>query len=518
MSKFIVKTVDIVFIVLLGVVLLSMSIATAKYVNDGPMCLILGMVIFCGTFVSLFLLRNQIKNFVKTLFNCITNIPPWKLALVLGLISAITKLFFVFLFDMNTDMHEDMRMYRSFATQYANSGYITENTDYATWYKYTLMFGLILSPFAKIFGSDPKVFTSALSIFVSVAIVLLFDIIKKYTGKEIAFIGLLGYILVPYGLFQTQVLIHENMLLFFHIVAFWFYQKVFENKNNSVIRFVYLLLSGIFISLGKSINAAGQVIVISFGIYAAAKIFIDGFKVKKLLQFICIILVLTICFVGASALTDIIYENTVEKSNLKSVNMKSLPYGWGIYLGYNYETNGMWNYEDQETYYEFRNFDTQEEANTYQKELIQNRLQEYFDSPYKFFVLFFNKLENLLAIPFIGAAYYYGGPANAFFCQGANGLFFKGSLIITLLSFLYVYGILFLEKVSNFKKKVQNVKPDTHFQMVVIGVTTILLLIGEVSPKYSAHLHILIFATALFSAKSYFINSVIYRNKKAFAN
>lgn len=510
MSKSIVKTVNVVFAFFLGILLLTIGIDIAEYITNGYISYILGVIILCLVFASLWLLHKKIKNFAKLLYYSVTNIAPWKLALILGGISAITKLFFVFLFDMNTDLHEDMQMYRSFAVQYAESGCITENIDYATWYKYTVTFGLILSPFAKIFGSDPKVFTSAFSILISIAIVLLFDIIKKYTGKEIAFVGLLIYTLFPFGLFQTQVLIHENGLLFFHILALWFYLKIFDKKYHYVIRGLCLLLSGISISIGKSINPSGQIIVFSFILYASVKIFKNGINIKKVYKFLCIVLVLATCFVGTSLLTDKIHENTVEKSPLKSVNMKAVPCGWQIYLGYNSEMNGYWNYEDYKTYYAFRDFDAQETANEYQITLIQERLQEYFDAPYKFIVLYFNKFKNLLAEPFLGVQYNFGNEANTFFLQGANGLLFKISILISYILNIYIYAILFISTLSNIKNKVFDINPSTHFKMSVIGITLVLLLICEVTQKYATHMHTLLFATALFYIKSYFNNSFIY--------
>lgn len=510
MSKFIVKTVDIVFVFFMGILLFAFGTYVIEFATDLPKAPLFGIIVLFCVFASLFLLRNTIKNIAKKIYYCLINIPCWKLALILGAVSVVTKLFFVFLFDMNTDNHEDMRMYRSFAKQYAENGFITENADYALRYKYTVIYGLFLSQFAKIFGSDPKVFTGAISVLVSIAIVLLFDIIRKYTGKEIAFAGLFAYIILPLGLFQTQLINHENTLLFFHISSFWFYQKVFEQKYSRVIRVLFLFISGILISIGKSINTSGQVMVISFGIYALAKIFANGFTLRKAMQFLCVVLILAICFTGLTILTDLIHENTVEKSGTDAKRLKSIPYGWVIYLGHNLETRGSWNREDYNTYYAYRELETQEEANEYQKKVILDRLQEYFDSPHKFLILYFYKIIRLLCAPYLGAANEWGSWATIFYSRGINGWVFKSNMLITVMSSMYIYAILFLSKLSRIRKKATDILPDTHFQMVVFGVCLILLLIGEVTSKYAIHLHILIVAASLFSVKSYFTDSIVY--------
>ena len=167
-------------------------------------------------------------------------------------------------------------MYRSFAEQFAQSGMITEHATYAFEYRYTAMYGLILSPFAKIFGADTKVFTTALSVMNSLAVVLLFDITKKYAGKELSFACLLIYCALPFGLLQTQLLTHENGLLFFHILALWLFMNAFDNRYNIAKQIVFMLMSSVVLSVGASINAAGRVMIVSFVIFAFVKIFENG--------------------------------------------------------------------------------------------------------------------------------------------------------------------------------------------------------------------------------------------------
>ena len=217
MTKLINKSMGIVFLFLLTLILLAMGISLAETVFGGIVAVVIGVAILAFVLGCLFLFRTRIENLCKCVYKFLSKIPSWKLALTLGLFAAITKIIFVFLFDNNADFHPDMAMYRSFAEQYANSGTITENAGSAVKFKYTAIYGFVLSPFAKLFGSDTKVFTVALSILHSIAMVLLYDILKKYCGKEISFVVLLLYCISPMGLLQTQLLTHENGLFFFHI-------------------------------------------------------------------------------------------------------------------------------------------------------------------------------------------------------------------------------------------------------------------------------------------------------------
>ena len=168
--------------------------------------------------------------------NAIENCSAIKLGLILFLVVILTKVFFVFLFNNDADKTVDMHLYKSFATQLANNGIITENIEPALLYKYEVIYGLFLSPVIKIFGNDSKVLTSFLSLLFAVSSVFLFDIIKKYVGKNKAFLGLLIFNILPVGLFETQLLIHETPLLFFYVTSFWLLTKCFDNSFNIVLR------------------------------------------------------------------------------------------------------------------------------------------------------------------------------------------------------------------------------------------------------------------------------------------
>ena len=151
-------------------------------------------------------------------------------------------------------------------------------------YKYQVIYGLFLSPVVKIIGNDSRVLTSYLSVLFAIVVVLLFDIIRVYTGKNKAFVGLLLFSILPVGLFETQLLIHETPLLFLYILSFWLLLKTLNSNYHITFRLVSLLLSAILITFGNKINQGGTVVIISYCIFVFLRCFV---KIKYPLRKLC---------------------------------------------------------------------------------------------------------------------------------------------------------------------------------------------------------------------------------------
>lgn len=493
MTRFIERMVEMVFISILGLILFTTSLTIAEYIFSGYMTFGVATMILLFVLALLWFGKKRFVHIWNFIYTFVREIPAWKLMVFIGIFSAITKIFFVFLFDNNTDLHPDMAMYRSFAEQFANSGCIVENASYAQKFSYTMIYGLLLSPFAKIFGSEPKVFLVVLSIFISIAMILLFDILKKYTGKEIAFVCILVYNMTPMGLFQTQLLTHENGLLFLHILAFWFFIKAFDKGKKDIFHGVFVVLAIFTLAIGKSINAAGSVMFISFGIYAFLKIFQKECNMKKVMKFLCIILLLISAYWGATRMTNYIKETKIV--SVEETQDNRMPYGWALYLGMNFDTSGTWNDEDRTTYELYNEIDNKEEALEYQKELVTERAREYLNNPIRIPIHLLNKIQKLWGNCTLPFGYEIGNSVNDFVLTGMGGLIYKIIMLSNSVLYLIIYSILFICKVKNSKKQGTIIYPTIHFEMTVIGVTLALILF-EVTPKYVSHLHVLLFAIA----------------------
>lgn len=499
MTKFITKTVEIVFSILFAIILLAMGVAVAEFAFSGVAAVAVGIIILAFVFGFLFLFRKKLTSAFSRITKRISQFSSWKLALILFLVSAVTKIIFVFLFDIQTD-YSDMAKYRLFADQLANDGVITQATDYASRVHYTVFFGYLLSPLVKLFGSDFKVFTATFSILLSIAMVLIYDILKRYCGKGISFSVILVYCLSPMGLFQTQILIHENALLFCHVLALWIFLKALDNKYLWK-QIVGVLSASIILCIGKSVNAAGRVLVISFAIYAFAKLFENGFSLKKLTKFACVALALVVFYVGSAHTVDKFASSVIKSDDNATLKHWGVSYGWVTYLGLNYEMSGLWNEDDNSTYFAYNNFETKEEAQEYQKTLINERIDFFKSSPEKIPLHLFNKIKVLWGSQWFGALYDGGNSIQQFIAGSSIGALIK---LLNSALFLVLYSALFMIRVSKRNRKAPiSVTPALHCQMAVIGVTCALWLF-EVMPKYASHLHILLFCVLAFSIKSLF--------------
>jgi 4-amino-4-deoxy-L-arabinose transferase-like glycosyltransferase len=412
----------------------------------------------------------------------------------------------VFLFDNNADLHYDMAMYRSYAEQYASTGVITEGADYAYRHSYMAFYGLILSPFAKLFGADTKVFTVLLSVLHSVAMVLLFDMLRHYVKKELAFVTMLLYCIFPLGLLQTQLLVHENALFFFHIAAFWLFERAFRKNTHWLKGLLLVFAAAVVLAMGKSVNAAGQVFFISFGIYAVGKVFSAKLTLKKCVSLVCVMAILVSCYVGSTAMIHSLEKNTlaVDKED-QSLNY-SYPYGWSLYVGFNYDSAGSWTMEDNLLYHNYRTYDNKEDAIQYQKDLLKQRFQIYADDPIKIPVLLFKKIKNLWGNQLLPFAYEQGNAINDFVLHGMGGIFYKLCILVSKATSLLLFLMLLLAQWKKQKYSEDKIGPDLHFRMAVIGVTLALMLF-EVTPKYASHLYICLFCALALMVRYYFADS-----------
>lgn len=508
MSKFIVKTVDIVFYILIGIILAASMSSLCGLVSDG----LLGYVIFIVLLLFVFAVwyfGSDVLNFVyKKIYMPISKVSLLKMVLCIFLVSLVTKVFFVFLFDNDAAKHIDMSMYASFAQQISDSGKITENLVPALKYKYEVIYGLFLSPIVSLFGKDTKVLTVFLSFLLSIANVLLFDIIRKYIGNAVAFIGVMLYNLLPVGLFQSQLLIHETPLLFFHITSLWLFLKYYDKKYNLILRILFLVLSAILISFANKINQGGTVVIISFCVFCIAKSFIEKINVKQIISVLFQILCFGLCFVVMSNACNAFVKNVVSESEEATKGIEyRLPMGWPVYLGFNYEKGGRWNDDDANTYEKYSEFDKKDDAIEYQKELINERLQKYINEPGIIPKHLFNKIKGLWGTPFLPFIYEAGNEINQFVVAGAGGVIYRLLLIISYFSFFTVCSMILFSRrrLKNLDCK-EKCTPEMHFKMVIIGLTLALILF-EVSPKYVSHLQIIVFAVWMFGLRSFYKNS-----------
>lgn len=511
MSSFFSRTINLIFTLIIALILSASIVSFSNYVANGLISIIIAILVII-VLMLIFYFANNIFDKIKKMLSFCSNLSVKWMALILFLVVSITKVFFCFLFDIDANLHPDMKNYLSFATQIANDGTITENVVSALKWPYEVIFGLFLSPVVKIFGNDTQVVTSFLSFCFAISSVLLFDIIRKYTGKNLAFVGILLFNLLPVGLFETQLLIHENALIFFYIVSFWLLHRALVLNSKLIIKILLILSSAILISFGNKINQGGTVVIISYCIYSLIVIFKNGINLKKVLSVISIILVFIVALFGVSNGCNMYVDSVVDNSKTNYVKSESsIPYGWPIYLGFNYEHSGVWNQEDADTYYKYEEFDNKDEAREYQQELIDNRLQLYKDSPVLLIPHFFNKIKALWGSPFLPFVYDQGNEVNKFIMTGYGGIFNKLMNAVSYLVFILICFIN-LFSIKLYRKKKFSINPLIQLELMIIGLTMALILF-EVMPKYVSYLQIIMFCIALLKVRDFCDNSKLLHNK-----
>ena len=232
-GDFIVRFIDYVFFAVMLLIFVSSLLSFADFIPAG--WIRYAAIFFLVILVCFFIVfGNSIITRLKSFFCFVGNISAKQMFVVIFLFVLLSKVFFIFLFNPDASKYPDMATYQSFAYQLANDGRITEYVYSAYLWKYEVIYGLLLSPAVKIFGEDTKVLLIFLSILFAILSVLLFDIIRSYVGKNKAFVAIVLFNLLPIGLLETQLLIHETALLFFYIVSLWFLIKALEHKNEFI--------------------------------------------------------------------------------------------------------------------------------------------------------------------------------------------------------------------------------------------------------------------------------------------
>ena len=473
----------------------------------------LSIILLAGTLVVLFVclyFGNDIYNKVSsTLYPCVEKLSAKRMAIILFIVVAITKIFFVVLLHMDSSLHGDWKNYINIATEIANKGVIIDGRVAATTYPYEAIYGLFLAPVVKLFGNDSRVLTAFISLLFAVATVMMFDIIKKYLGKNKAFVGLLIFNLLPTGLFQTQILTHENALLIFYIFSFWLLYKAMNLENKSIfIKIGLIIASALLISFGAQINTGGIVFIISYLIYFIVMLFKSEEK-KRVIKCFSVVLCYTLCFVIITSVCNLYLENAVQ--NRIRNNLKTVPLGWIIYLGTNYETSGGWDQKDFDTWQKYLEFKDPDESLEYQKNLIKERVQFFIDNPALIVPHLFKKTIKFWGTPLLPFAYRIGNDISEFIYSGCGGIIY---LVIKLIAQYFLIFNFFIIILSRRKKKNRHYTytPCLQFQLAIVGIT-IALIPFEAQTKYVSHLHLVLFCVVLFSIKDFCSNSLSFKNE-----
>ena len=183
-----------------------------------------------------------------------------------------------------------------------------------------------------------------------------------------------------------------------------------------------------------------------------------------------------------------------------------------MYLGTNTEYAGHWNKEDYDTYQKYSEFDNQDDALDYQKEIIKERVQVFVDKPWIIPGHLFRKIKGLWGGLFLPFAYEEGNSINSFVLYGMHGLIYKA-----ICSLAYLTIILLCTVILFSRKRHKNCDINafysliSQFKMMIIGLTVLFLF--EVMPKYVSHMQIIMFTIGIFCIDGFMDIAVLSSSK-----
>lgn len=180
------------FLLMLWILLVRCEVVAAKF----PSCL--GYVLLiCGAVLCISLLfrllghREKFRRIRNGVSGALNRLSRGQMAVILTLVSLITKTAVTFLFQIDSSQHSDPAYYYSFVEQLVNTRKITEHADYAFRNPYTLVFSMLFVPVGKLFGVSNTNITMELSVLHTIAAVLLFDLLCYRKDKKVAFVAIL---------------------------------------------------------------------------------------------------------------------------------------------------------------------------------------------------------------------------------------------------------------------------------------------------------------------------------------
>lgn len=259
--------------------------------------------------------------------------------LLLILITAVPRL--IWIACIKVTPLNDFNTYHIFATAFAEGNFI--GGSYISLFPHYIGYPAFLAPFYKIFGASTTVAT-VLNVVLSCGIsLLIYNIGFKLYGKKCGFIGALIWALWPSQIFYTALVSTEITFTFLMLLCIYFFMRILENKKGIFSVSIKFFLLGIICSVSNIIRPIGQVVLIAICLYYFVFV-VEHIKVKNSVfsKFIFLALLLT---------GYLITSTFISFATSKAIGREiaKYPFGFNIYVGSNYESNGTWNAADANT-------------------------------------------------------------------------------------------------------------------------------------------------------------------------
>lgn len=346
------------------------------------------------------------------------------------------------------------------AAQAAANGDFTgfSNTSYLKRFPHLTGYTVMLYFIFKTFGANLFII-KIVNIMCSVLSIVVAAMIGKQMGgyKGGAVCAFL-YSIYPADIFYIPVCITENFAMPFFILAIYFIIKAYKASDTKTI-IIYTLVSSVILCIGCIFRGVTPFYITAFVVFIV-------FAFKNKLKIISVIAFLLSFFIINQAVSLGLYYGRITQYKL---NEAGEPIAMTLLVGFNFETNGMYSWEDRNIYVE-NNGDT-EIASKIATEKLKERIGNNKD---KIIHLFINKSKIIWENGAFGSLYW---------SVENNGYNMDTPRNVWLYLLNTVYFLILL--LASLKSSIHNQdKPYILFEMLPLLFHCGLMLI-EVQPRYT---------------------------------
>lgn len=366
-----------------------------------------------------------------------------KFVILLFTISFVLRLIYVLVID--TPIISDFKTMYDASLELINGTNNYKNLPYFIIWGYQMGHVLYQAFLLNIFNNVLflKIVNAVVS---SLTVVFVYLFCKKISSRKSAQIISFVYSLFPFSLYMNSVLSNQQLPLLLILISLY----LFINIDYDKYKFKSIII-GLLLGISNILRSEVIVIIGSIFIFSCFLIKSFGFKKVFVSFFLILISYLTI-FKGTSYILKV---SDISPNGLSNMNPN-----WKFVLGFNYETNGMYSYDDACKYA----YDSK-----LSKEIVLERIKDYKKIP----LLFLRKSKIL----WLNSDLYWPiGHIEA-------SLFYKISDIINQI-FIYLFIILSTISVKNLFKNKQQL-----LIFIILFLYFNVYLLIEVMPRYAYNLH-----------------------------
>lgn len=437
-----------------------------------------GTIGIVGLCLLAFVFWQKIYDVVALKLKGINNLAYWKLLIIIGAVSFITKLLAIMIFHVESlNDGSDIDVYVRAAYELGTTGVATEHAGYLLSFSHMFWFGVFLSPIAGIFGISQTAFSVYLAVILTISTLLLFAAFAEQAGKNKAFVVFLIFNILPGTILLPQYITHEIALLFFESIAIWLYFRILPHCKKPTGKAIIYLLFTVSLLIASMMNAAGLVMCIAFGILFFVQ-FLNNNGAKTFCRFAVKILVLTMMvYFGSSIAVDIQQDH----SNVPQDYIVSDKVLWTLYVGGNVEHDGQWNADDSK---EFNSFDrdfSYEEIQNFRRNKVISRYQILLNTPSVLGHLIKQKLITVWGVFGYSILYTNENIPDPYMQSFYNSLLDRSLLFLEYAASVFA-SIICLVEVIHHRRKSSNFA--LLVQLFLMG-TTAMLMMTECRNKYT---------------------------------